>query len=102
MKLTKEETIRLHRQMWSDMLEELGEYPSERDRSTFKEAWCVSHKYFDIGSNCFLCEYAEQENLDCDECIIDWSALSEKTTNCYPGFLYSSISDILALPERSD
>ena len=102
MKLTKEEAIRLHRQMWTDMLEELGEYPSSGDRVAFKEKWCVSHKYVGIMSNCFLCEYADQENLGCNECIIDWSTLYDESTDCYPGFLYSPISDILALPERSD
>ena len=107
MKLTKEEAIRLHRQMWTDMLKELGDNPSLTKRVLFKLHWCQLNGYDNIENSCFLCEYTSQEGLDCDECPIDWTSLYSpsillKDNNCDPGYIDSSISDILALPERSD
>ena len=101
MKLTKEEAIRLHRQMWSDMLKKLGDCPSLFKRINFKIDWCKLNGYNDIDNHCFLCEYTRQEGLGCDECPIDWSSLSIKSSAC-DAYESCSISDILALPERSD
>ena len=110
MKLSKEEALRLHREMWSDMQKELGDCPSAFKRELFKEEWCDKHfpnTY--ISHCCFLCEYA----IDCDHCPINWSSLNFfKTNRCYADyrgtlsiyerriFLTAPISEILALPER--
>lgn len=112
MNLSKEEALRLHRQMWSDMREKLGDCPSANERELFKEEWCDKHfpnKY--ILHCCFLCEYAMD---GCKNCLIDWSSLSTNQLNtCYAEykgvvdgafdvgiFLTAPISEILALPER--
>lgn len=99
MKLTKEEAIRLYRQMWSDMLKELGIDPSSSDRIKYKRRWCETHGY-EIANDCFLCEYSDQEGLGCDQCIIDWSQLHNGYTECYPSYLFCVLNRILALPER--
>ena len=60
MKLTREEALKLHQEMWGDMKAELGDNPTEESRLKFKEDWCF--KYFpdeEICSNCFLCEYVD-------------------------------------------
>ena len=43
MKLTKEEALRLHRAMWSDMQRELGDNPSPSERLDYKGEWCEKH-----------------------------------------------------------
>ena len=104
MKLTREEALKLHRQMWSDMQEKLGDNPSYKDREDFKSKWIFKHfPNEDICNNCFLCEFCE----DCTngkECIIDWgfNALTN-SYGCIDGktsYETSPISKILALPER--
>ena len=111
MNLSKEEALRLHREMWSDMQKELGDCPSADDREAFKIEWCNKHFPDEfISNNCFLCEYA----IDCGHCPIDWISLNESkvintcyayykgTLSIYEGsiFLAAPISEILALPEK--
>lgn len=107
MKLTKEQALELHRQMWTDMQNELGDTPSEYDREDFKREWCKDHfpsEY--ILSYCFLCEYDDQfKDRFCGHCPIDWSNGGEDEDSCIGWhFTYykSPISDILALPVRED
>lgn len=115
-KLTREEAIRLHREMWQDMRTELGDEPSYLERVSFKRKWVKDHFPNErVNSNCFLCEYAESVVEDsftrCRSCPIAWNSSIHPT--CNPGVLvvgernmidyrYSSISVILALPERSE
>lgn len=107
MKLTREEALKLHGQMWGDMKAELGDNPSKEFRLKFKEDWC--RRYFPnywITSNCFLCEYIDGLNrcdadspqiADCDMCPIVWP----NETCYYNDYYYNApISEILALPER--
>ena len=47
-KLTKEEALKLHRQMWSDMQKELGDNPSYFERLDFKDEWCKKHRFIDV------------------------------------------------------
>lgn len=57
--LTRNEALKLHREMWEDMKEDLGDCPSEIQRDVYKEKWCA--KRFpgeDISHKCFLCEYS--------------------------------------------
>ena len=114
MNLSKEEALRLHRKMWSDMQKEFGDCPSAGTRVEFKEDWCNSHGY-KVRSDCFLCEYDYQVGgRSCKNCPIDWSSLStNQLDRCYAEykgvvnnvfdvaiFLAAPISEILALPER--
>lgn len=94
--LTRERALELHRQMWSDMQKTLGDNPMPGKRVCFKESWIKEHfPNAGIFNNCFLCEYVENENLNCRRCPIEWP-------NGYCGnyYLTESISKILALPER--
>lgn len=119
-KLAREEAIRLHREMWTDMQAELGDDPDVEDRIYFKAKWVREHfpdEY--IHSNCFLCEYANQlegiKGLEtirmCDYCPIKWNSAIHPT--CIPGIIafwddnkvdyrFSPISVILSLPEREE
>lgn len=121
--LTKEETLKLHNEMWSDMQRELGDNPSCAAREDYKTTWC-DERFPDyiVAYDCFLCEYGEQQsrkNLGmpsrrCQFCPIDWSDLIDvselvlqPTCFCrYRGrantYIYEDapISEILALPER--
>ena len=106
LKLTKEKALELHRKMWSDMRDELGDCPSSVDRVIFKYNWCKKHfpGDNDIENYCFLCEYMGQQNRDCDEgCLVKWDECAER--GCISGkisYEYSPISAILALPARED
>lgn len=99
-KLTREEALRLHRQMWSDMRKEFGDRPYDFERSYFKREWCLDHGYDGIEEHCFLCEYAEQNKIPCDKCIIDWGG--SNCTDYDISYWSSPISEILALPERKE
>ena len=118
--LTREEALRLHRDMWYKMLIKHGDDAGVEKRVEFKEEYC--EKYLEsigaeedenINTNCFLCEYtAQMDAFDClTDCPIDWSKLCTehddmKCGSCvghYNGasiYLYAPISEILALPER--
>ena len=123
--LTREETLRLHRMMWTDMQKELGDNADWEKRCNFKHEWLESHGYEDVLNDCLLCEYAKDDNDKycpiCNKCPIDWSspAVHDNYPNpnrgtCsarymeYHGFgicasaiyLCAPISEILALPER--
>lgn len=111
MKLTLEEALKLHREMWSDMQRELGDCPKGYDREEFKINWCIERFPEQmIACNCFLCEFDEQySNMMCSNCPIVWESLSDDgKDNCcsqYKGIggeIYKNapISEILALPER--
>ena len=99
MKLTREEALRLHRQMWTDMQKELGDKPNGGERVLFKENWCDEHfpdEY--IKSDCFLCEYNRNVDDDrCKYCLIVWP-YGECINHQY--YYNTPISEILALPER--
>lgn len=107
MKLTREEALKLHHQMWTDMQTDLGDNPSLVDRAEYKEKWCEDHFPNErIESNCFLCEYASQyadDGIDyCDFCPIMWDNDYNMDWCIGEGVTYerSPISEILALPER--
>ena len=98
MKLTKEEAISYHRQMWSDMQKELGDNPKERIH--FKRDWVNRHFPDEqIFNNCFLCEYTNLKGLGCDSCPIKWH---NDYCGAYYYYLHAPISEILALPERDE
>ena len=99
MKITREEALRLHRQMWTDMQTALGDNPTLGERVDYKASWCSQHfPNEEVDNHCFLCEYAD----DCDHCPIKWD-VDYDNANCegfVVNYLYSPISVILALPER--
>lgn len=102
MRLTREEALELHRQMWSEMQKELGDTSYQVDRLRFKEQWCKTHFPNElVVSNCFLCDYVEDKypEYSCkDACPIVWPT---DTGSC-TGYLYMPISKILSLPEREE
>lgn len=115
--LERDEAIRLHLQMWSDMQKELGDKPNFVKRAVYKGNWLEKHGYEEVEAHCFLCEYAGQAwfangatHGQCDYCPIDWSFLSCGLFNdrCFGRYrnggreVYqcAPISEILALPER--
>ena len=104
MKLTREEALRLHRLMWTDMQKELGDKPSWTERVAFKKAWCKKHFPKEkIEESCFLCEYGIQHSeYVCDHCPIRWDEHDDydSCSTCGTNYLDSPISVILALPER--
>lgn len=128
MDLTREQALKLHKQMWGDMQKELGDTPNLWQRIDFKRDWIKRHGYIDedgytnIYDYCFLCEYAINERKrrrrdlpyrKCVLCPIDWSDLTPiKRSERYGYCVYlnhdghqvwgvAPISKILALPERN-
>ena len=106
MKLTRDEALKLHREMWTYMQNELGDNPSFGERIRFKTKWCDEHFPNEIiESCCFLCEYASQY-ADCDDycdfCPIRWDDDYNEDWCIGDGVNYESspISVILALSER--
>ena len=83
--LTSEEAIQGTISMWSDMLRDLGENPSEKQRFVYKLHWLTEHGYSFVGpfrmpeNECFLCERARIVWMDviglsckCSCCPIEW------------------------------
>lgn len=123
MDLTREQALKLHREMWGDMQKKLGDNPSSFDRSIYKAKWIRKHGYpSNVKNACFLCEYALKESgydkyKMCNYCPIDWSELTPDESSKKYGFCtYASpdlfeifeiwqtapISQILDLPEREE
>lgn len=127
-KLSREDALKLHNELWSDMKEDLGDNPSGSARLNYKSEWCAKKfPNYSVAFNCFLCEYTEQKCSEmeqdgyepedrCEFCPIDWRELSKwayedgEVCKCHHPYIngnwdsqiYKSapISDILALPER--
>ena len=114
--LTRQAALGLHRKMWSDMKEKLGDNPWEDARKAFKkkwvDAWCEKTGYGSVKGNCFLCEYCHGQ---CGQCLIDWNkanGIDHWYENCIcsdhyivtdkPYYLSAPISLILAIPEREE
>ena len=120
--LTREKALALHRAMWTEMQEKLGDNPSADDRYVFKADWCKEHfQDHIINNDCFLCDYANHYHCATKFCLarcpIDWESLKKyvvEPSDCcavYKGYegdydddnneIYNAapISEILALPE---
>ncbi len=101
MKLTKEQALFYHRQMWTDMQRDLGDCPTGIERVNYKEKWCEEHFLTDmIANDCFLCEYAfhNSESIGCNSCPIIWG--DEDCCGNSNSYRNMPISRLLALPER--
>lgn len=105
MELTRERALELHRRMWADMQQELGDNPNFLERERYKRLWCQEHFPNEgIRDYCFLCEYAYNKSdgeFFCRYCPIKWDCVY-----CFEGssikksYRYIPISELLALPER--
>ena len=116
MELTKEKALELHRQMWTEMQNRLGDKPSVLDRREFKDKWCEEHfPGEEIQHSCFLCEYTRQFSEDgfedCSRCPVVWPCEPNCDIDDYfcegivpidknNGYRFMPISRIIALPER--
>lgn len=121
MELTRQQALALHRQMWGDMLKELGERGKGDEhfiidaRAKFKRKWVEEHFPGErVNNDCFLCEYAHKTFWNsvnyypdqmCGYCPIDWGETYWSGTEymCEHGttqWCFTPISEILALPER--
>lgn len=106
MELTREQALKLHRRMWTDMQQELGDNPNSFERERYKQKWCQEHFPDEsIRDYCFLCDYATFHKFEgayaCGICPIKWDC-----NYCYEGdsikksYRNMPISQLLALPER--
>lgn len=78
MKLTKEDAIRLHREMWGW----LAENPSA-DKADWP-GWDDIYLPYPIRGLCFACEYTQRTmNKDCEECLFIWK--TKKSHCCTDG-----------------
>lgn len=119
MTLTREQALALHHEMWTDMLNTLGENPTQDERANFKYRWCESHGYFPVEHSCFLCELVRFRDerryrlagtgCDCARCPIVWTNDdSNYSCPCENGgdegvdWRRSAISAVLALGEREE
>ena len=71
MALTREEAIRLHRELWTW----LADNPEEN-----KVNWPGWAQYGEARADCFCCEYANQIDPDvssCSDCPIEWPNSNE-------------------------
>lgn len=101
LELSKEEAVRLHREMWSDMQKEYGDNPSKLHRYLFKKKWTHErHKY--PYNDCFLCEYDNQFNEGDEVCVHCPIAWGDGDCTADPDFRTSPISEILDLPVNED
>lgn len=81
-KMTAEQSIQATIDMWTDMMDTLGEDPGMNHRISFKESWLFERGYMayndEVDGNCFLCEYAARNPRNefiackCDRCPICW------------------------------
>ena len=112
MNLTRERALELHRRMWTDMQEALGDNPSRIARCEYKENWIKKHfPSYLVYNDCFLCEYCCEHQFssryefeyDFCECPIKWPfGRCEDGYSGDDGRWHMPISKLLALPERGD
>lgn len=110
MDLTREEALKLHREMWTDMQNDLGDSPDGYDREEYKCKWCLEHGFRYLHNRCFLCEYSyDKSPWFCHHCPVKWPTQDGKCISAYledgtelksSYYLVAPISEILALPER--
>lgn len=117
MNLTREQAIAEHRKMWNWIAEQIEDKQSVIDIEICKGEYCAEHG-FTINCNCFLCEYTEENNIACSECILKWGDNAEDecgmTHDEKPGIYRKAIYSeywqeqaslarkIANLPERTD
>ena len=70
--MNKDQSVRIFREMWSDIYESIIKEKRVVDIPEFKEQWCGERGY-DFWSNCPLCQYSFGYN-GCDKCPINWNS----------------------------
>ena len=122
---TREEAIKWHRRMWTEMGKTLGEFPKLEKIQKFKEAYIKRHFPGKIVKNdCFLCAYAVSKKLEenakngedyfennilgnyCEYCPLDFLPDdNDEDYFCEGGkisYVYSSCFDVANAEERED
>lgn len=111
MELTREEAIRIHRDMWRYLKEHGAEY-NALERCDLKKQYCKEHGY-SFYYDCVLCEYAEQ-NGGCDACPAIWGGEDKKkkafcqwnySVDMEAGWIdwrYSDIDDIINIKMKGE
>lgn len=107
-RLTDAEILCLHKWMWTDMQQKLGNNPGPKERIKFKQGWCEEH-HVCVRHDCFLCEHAREGQYFlpiCTNCLVVWPdgiCYSNQDNEILEGdsyYLNAPISDILDLPTR--
>lgn len=91
--LTKEEAIRLHREMWDFIHKGINEngvdIPTVRGDLKDEFLNSIGLEKYKVKNQCFLCEYSYQQcirNLDtknfCYYCPLDWCVGCDNKNNC--------------------
>lgn len=86
--LTKEETIRLHRDMWRWIADQMKYYSNSSEVvSLLKSKYLYGEGYVDVYLNCFCCEYKFQQGIgDCQYiCPFNWSD-GDEFVGCMCGY----------------
>ena len=106
MTLTREEAIRIHRDMWR-YLKEHGAGKGAEERGILKHQYCEEHGYSFI-SSCALCEYAIRRGC-CDACPAIWgsedeqrSFFCEEVEEGHIDWRYSDIDDIINIKMKGE
>lgn len=110
MTLTREEAIRIHRDMWR-YLKEHGAGKGTIERGVLKDNYCLTHGY-NFKSNCVLCEYAGSYG-GCRACPAIWGSEDEKQgffcEGCEKGveegyidWRYSDLDDIINIRMKGE
>lgn len=110
MTLTREEAIRIHRDMWR-YLKECRAEKSAIERGELKHKYCKEHGYL-FKSNCALCEYADSYG-GCHACPAIWGGEDEKQgffcTGCkrdveegHIDWRYSNLDDIINIKMKGE
>lgn len=88
-KLTFDEAVQWHREMWGWITEQIKDKDISPRSSSFKaiicylkQKWCSNNGFEEIVSHCFACEYDDQmkhlvDNNNCIYCPFIWSANKE-------------------------
>lgn len=92
--MDREEAIKLFREMWSDLYEEIVNRKEIVSIYYFKEIW-LDARFFgkDFMSNCPLCEYAfVTKNSGCCKCPIVWNY--NESIYCHNSVTFSGLYDL--------
>lgn len=106
MNLTREQAIAEHRKMWNWIADAIEQCEAVISIPIYKKNYCISHGYKGgMECDCFLCEYASENNISCEDCILVWGNHKEdaccQTFGCFPG-LYSKVTGAKTWKEQSD
>lgn len=115
MKLTKEQAITKHREMWNWIADKLEEAAKKGYAEGFSDVYDLKRQYIkkyenneDVLHNCYCCEYANEKSNDpscytCDICPILWGSENKGLnifcetglvlSDCIPEWYYDGFKD---------